>query len=254
MNGKLKTYQRLWTDQGLIEGFARKNRNDFFKSETELLAGIIHDVHSVLDIGCASGRLFELVRHFQPHATFSGIDLVPESIERARAAYPTMEFRVGDALSMEIEGHYDLVNATGVCQHEPRFETLIERMLDWSRRWVLFDVKLGAESEHLCDLDRAWCELRGGGKERDQRLYFIILHYPAFRHSLLKLSAVKSIRIFGYPTKPNSLTTVPNALAERIVSAGVLIEKARSVDHASIPSIVETLPDGVPRNESLGAK
>lgn len=207
-----------WDEPDCVRAFSEKKVEDFFRSETHFLDRIAAELNSVLDVGCAAGRMMELLRRYDATPHFSGIDISGASVELAKRNYPESTFVAGNALEWNTDERFDLVNATGVCQHEPGFEKLIERMTEWSDRYVLFDVKLAQLSEHLIDIDRAYC----GGRDR---LYYIVLALPGLLDLLTTLPGVSRISIFGYETKANDRTVLPATL-KPLVSAGVLLAKS----------------------------
>lgn len=210
-------HYRRWTEADCVRRFAEKGVGEFFETERRFLTRIMPGVSSVLDVGCASGRLLELLRQYRPNLEFDGIDIVADSIDRAKRLYPESRFWCGNALGIDPGRRYDLVNATGVCQHEPRFEDLIRRMWDWSESHLLFDVKLGRLDSHLIDIDRSY-------SGETQRLYFIIASLPALLETLKALPGVGRIEAYGYVTKPNRHTTVPAGLGD-FASAGFLLDR-----------------------------
>lgn len=233
MNPLEKHYER-WRDPELVERFAHKEVNEFFRTETRFLEHHGRDLASMLDIGCASGRMIELLRTYSSNVAYFGIDIVPESIELARRTYPEAEFHLCNALDFAPERRYDLVNATGVCQHEPQFEALIRKMLDLSTRYVMFDAKLASVSEHVVDIDRCYCSCG------DERLYYVLLSWPRFREFLLSLPGVAGIEVFGYTTPPSRNAQLPEGI-DHIASVGCYL----SLGVAVKPEIRVELPDWV---------
>jgi len=51
---------------------------------------------SVVDLGCGPGNLTSLLRERWPDADISGLDSIPEMIEQARSAEPSITFEVAD--------------------------------------------------------------------------------------------------------------------------------------------------------------
>jgi SAM-dependent methyltransferase len=226
----MRDFQRQWDDPELVAQFADKTAADFFRSETHFLDRISGDLTSVLDIGCASARFLDLLQSYGATPRYTGLDVSAASLSRARAAYPQAHFLEADALDCVLSESFTLVNATGVLQHEPRFETLIRRMLEWSERYVMFDVKLARIGEHLIDIERAYC----GGR---WRLHYIVLAPATFLAMLQQLPEIRCLSVFGYPTAPNARTVLPDHIGP-IVSAGVLIEKG----HVYLPEVSLDLP------------
>ena len=73
---------------------------------------------SVLDVGCGTGEITERLAAKYPKASFAGVDLEEQHLERARARCARfgsrVRFQIGDALALPFEAaQFDLV----VCRH-----------------------------------------------------------------------------------------------------------------------------------------
>lgn len=223
-----------WDEPDCVRTFVEKRAGDFFDSETHFLSRIMPDVRSVLDIGCASGRFLSLLNRWRNDVEFTGIDISAANIRNARALYPDALFHHTNALDFDSDRIFDLVNATGVMQHEPRFEDLIRKMLSLSNGYVLFDVKLAKIEQNIIDRSISYA-----GSEKS-RLYFNLLSYAAMRAFLLGLAGVRRFAIYGYVTPLNRRTHVPAHVSD-VVSAGILLEKGDPRQgHVTVD---ETLPD-----------
>jgi len=225
-------HQDSWSLNSMVEKFAHKTAGDFFRSETHFMPAVAL-ARSVLDVGCASGRLIELLgSHLEPDFEFTGIDLVPSSIDRAEEQYPQHEFHAGDYLELGVAGPFDFINATGVVQHEPRYRQVIEQMINDANRWVLFDAKVAPIATDLIDRDRSYVTIEG------TRLYFCVLAYEPFMAWLRGHERVGTVSVHGYQTEPNVRTVVPADLGP-IASVGVLLSLG---DNGTKPGEI-SLPD-----------
>lgn len=225
----------LWGHKEAVETFHNKTVEDFFRTEHYFLQEIGSSVSSVLDVGCASGRFRELIRQYNAAASYTGLDIIEENILLARQNYPDCDFCLGNALELSLGRTFDLVNATGVIQHEPRYDALIHKMLEMSNRYCLFDVKLSNIPDHIANKKQSYCQLS------EDRLNFNVFSLSKFLEFLNSLPGVSSIKILGYETKPNKYTHLPPQI-ERLVSAGILLETGSP--SAELPKLhIEELPD-----------
>ncbi len=84
----------------------------------------------VLDIGCGNGRLAQRLDREKIHATYLGIDSIPELIEIASASSPQLQnlrttFRIADITQSGWNAdlrYYDIAIALAVLHHIPSFD------------------------------------------------------------------------------------------------------------------------------------
>lgn len=212
-------YAAFWANPKIRNRFATKNADCFFATEIELLNLIdLSRLDAVLDVGCAAGRFRELLTSMGFQGDFSGIDFVPENIETARSAYPNCQFYVGDFLTADIERRFDLVNATGVAQNEPKYRALINRMLALSKGYVMFDLKVAERTIDREDPGLAGCFID------DQAVPLVCLSESEFSGLLQDVPDVEAATVIRYRTPFNAETVVPDWLTHWD-SVGVLLKK-----------------------------
>ncbi|WP_449235982.1 class I SAM-dependent methyltransferase [Azospirillum doebereinerae] len=202
----------------MIRRFNDKPKSGFFRSETILLDIIpVGSLRSILDVGCAAGRFLGLLRDYGFTGSYTGIDVVAENLHNARRIHPDATFLEGDILQASLPGQFDLVNATGILQNEPRYTAMLERMLSVSSRYVMFDLKVAEIEQTLFDPEVAYCEWEGC------RLPLVCLSLADFRAMLQSLTGVGRVWFLSYPTPFNAETVVPSWLT-CWSSAGVLVD------------------------------
>lgn len=69
---------------------------------------------SVLDVGCGFADYAEYLAARFPGVRYTGVDLSPAMIARARAARPGLDVRVGNILEEAAEPTHDIVSANGI--------------------------------------------------------------------------------------------------------------------------------------------
>jgi trans-aconitate methyltransferase len=80
----------------------------------------------ILDLGCGSGQL--TARIAEAGATVIGMDLSPDMIAQARANFPEIDFRIGDAAAFEVEEPVEAVFSNAVLHWVQNAEAAIERV------------------------------------------------------------------------------------------------------------------------------
>jgi len=218
----LDTNYAYWDAPSLIDGFNEKSPRSFFASETRFLQKMdVPSLAGVLDVGCSCGRFYDLLSSLGFRSRYIGVDISEASIQICRKNYPALDFYAGNYLDYRLPSTCDLINATGVVQHEPHYPDLIAKMVRESSRYVLFDVKLCNTAEPVVDIERCYCEIGSS------RIHMICFGYRHLLELLLALPDCGEISLFGYPTPPNSSTHGPEELIRHWVSCGVLIDKAK---------------------------
>ena len=97
----------------------------------------------VLDVGCASGGFFNIMRTLEPTVDYTGIDIAGPAVNLARQTYPDARFEVADGVTIPfVDGTFDLVHCTSVLVIEPRYQEVWEEMYRVSSRFVLADMRL----------------------------------------------------------------------------------------------------------------
>lgn len=92
---------------------------------------------SVFEVGCGAGAF--LLPLSEAGCTVGGIDYSPELVAVARAAIPTAQIDVADAIDLNVVAGFDVVVSNGVFLYFPDFEYAAEvlaRMLAASQRGI----------------------------------------------------------------------------------------------------------------------
>jgi len=101
-------------------------------------------VKSILDVGSGEGTVTNFLAQKFPQALVLGIDFSESGISCARASYqlPNLSFD-HDLDSSALEKKYDLVTAFEVLEHVDDWQTLLGKMTDASRKYVLISLPTG---------------------------------------------------------------------------------------------------------------
>ncbi len=100
---------------------------------SKILHSIVKANNSVLDVGCGIGALVP----FMPPCVYRGIDLVRESVVKARSLYPDLKF---DCTNLtEVTKKYDWIIMIGITGSVPMPEALIKRAWKLAIRGIIID-------------------------------------------------------------------------------------------------------------------
>jgi len=132
MSDEMKAVRQYWDDrarQGAddCERIESGRKGQRLRFESFLRA---HDLNgrSVLDIGCGVGDFFSRLRERAIAADYSGIDVSPQMVQRARERFPEARFDVGDAAGVARQFDYTVAFAIHNVKVE-RGREILERSL-----------------------------------------------------------------------------------------------------------------------------
>ena len=100
---------------------------------------------SLLDLGCGLGDLYDWIVNEQLDLSYTGIDITPALIERARLRFPGIDFEVGTIFDEELStSKFDYIVASGIFAHrinrpELYLEKTVARMFSMARKAVAFN-------------------------------------------------------------------------------------------------------------------
>lgn len=122
MNQKQLT--KIWNQvpQDYYEREIAKNllKRHWHTLKVETFKKLTHNLSpkTILDNGCASGRMANEISQIFPNAKITGIDIYKKAISFGRKAYPHIKFKSGDAHKLPYKNNsFDLITSYEVIEH-----------------------------------------------------------------------------------------------------------------------------------------
>lgn len=116
---------------------------------------------SLLDVGCGIGDLYAYLQEQKIRASYTGIDILPGMIEKARERFPRLPLHVGDIFtdSPFKAKSFDVVYCSGIFNlqmgdNRALLQRALPRFFDHSRGWVVFNL---LDPDHFADNCRYCC-------------------------------------------------------------------------------------------------
>ena len=134
-----------WSNQSAIDYYSenRHEISDLYPSETIFLPRVLFPGAKVLDVGCASGGFFNIMRSYEAHIEYTGVDLSERAVELAKERYPEATFIVTEGFELVFANNtFDVVHCTSVFNNEPNYQAMLREMYRVSNRFVLMDIRL----------------------------------------------------------------------------------------------------------------
>ena len=121
----------------------RNKKEDLFDSEKYFFDKFANQIISVLDVGCATGGMYEIISDFNQDIKYEGIDISENLIKIARKSYPAVNFKLGDGSILKYKDNsFEGIVSFGTTVHDQNWENLLRECFRVSEKSFLFDVRL----------------------------------------------------------------------------------------------------------------
>lgn len=112
---------------------ASQTRERLYGEELKRFVDYVREKEAVLEVGCGDGWAFAIFRG--KHVAYTGVDVSPEAVERARARWKDEAvFEAGDILDLPtVSGRFDAVLALGILHHIPSAAYRLKAMTELAR-------------------------------------------------------------------------------------------------------------------------
>ena len=94
-----------WSKKSVLDYYSqhRHEASDLYPSEKIFLPRVLFPGVKVLDVGCASGGFFNIMRSYEPSVEYTGVDLSEIAVEMAQQRYPEASFIVTEGFGLSFE-------------------------------------------------------------------------------------------------------------------------------------------------------
>lgn len=109
-------WKDFWANQR--DPMHRSSRKEFYDLHGRELSMLLPDLagRALLDVGCGDGALFEPLG-LGACGRYVGVDLSSAMLDAFAQRHPSLDLRVGDAVDLPVEEHFDCVLSNGVVQY-----------------------------------------------------------------------------------------------------------------------------------------
>ncbi len=219
---------KAWSQSSAVDYYTqyRQNVSDLYPSERVFLPRVLFPGVKVLDVGCASGGFFNIMRTLEPTIDYTGIDIAEPPIEAARQKYPEAKFLVTDGLRIPFDDNeFDLVHCTSVLVVEPRYRELLAEMYRVSNRFVLADMRLLKNLGAAVDQEQSYYRIQFEGEYEGATVPYVVSDADQVVNSILTLDPrPQALRGTGYFHAVSSMARTPH---KEVCMTIFLIQKGR---------------------------
>ena len=140
--------QAQWEQPGVVQRYANRRHQEFelVRSERHFLPAAFQGMRNMLDVGCASGGMFNMLTQMGMTIPYTGLDFSQPSIELAQKRYGHLaSFIHADAHSLPLASvSFSLVHARGLLPHIGDWQVVMDELLRVMRKRVLVDIRFAS--------------------------------------------------------------------------------------------------------------
>ena len=193
---------KAWSQPSAIDYYSKHRHevSDLYPSERVFLPRVLFPGIKVLDVGCASGGFFNIMRALEPTIDYTGIDIAEPAVDLARRTYQEARFEVADGVTIPFDdGTFDLVHCTSVLVIEPRYQEVWKEMYRVTSRFVLADMRLLKDIEGQGGLQDSHYRIQFDGPEQEAVVPYVVSDADEVISFLLDLEPrPRALRGTGY--------------------------------------------------------
>lgn len=219
-------FSQEWSKPNAVDYYAknRQEATDLYPSEKVFLSRTLYPGAKVLDVGCASGGFYNIMRSIEPTIEYTGIDIAEPAIEVAQQKYPDAKFLTTDGTRIPFEDNeFDLVHCTSVLVIEPRYEDVIGEMYRVANRFVLVDIRLLKGIGGVTDPKDSYYRIEFNGEFDGTTVPYVIADADQVVDFIKNMKPTpRAIRGTGYFHTPSDSATTPYS---EVCMAVLLIDK-----------------------------
>lgn len=218
----------------------RQEVSDLHPSERVFLPRVLFPGAKVLDVGCASGGFYNIMRSLEPLIEYTGVDIAEPAIKLAREKYPDARFEVIEGTELPFEDNtFDFVHCTKVLVIEPRYQQILKEMYRVSNRFVIADIRLlkGIGNEH--DFQNSFYKVQLKSDRVEFTVPYVVNDADEVADFILQLEPKpKALRGTGYFHQVADVAETPY---DEVCMTMLLVQKGSREDGATVIDL-EDLP------------
>ena len=228
------TTAKEWSKQSAIDYYSqnRQEVSDLYPSEKVFLPRVLFPGAKVLDVGCASGGFFNIMRSLEPLIEYTGVDIAEPAVALAREKYPDARFELNEGIELPFEDNtFDLVHCTSVLVIEPRYQEMLKEMYRVSNRFVIADLRLLKGIGSQQDFQKSYYKIQFDNDGVEATVPYAVNDADEVANFILQLTPKpKALRGTGYFHQVAKEAVTPY---DEVCMTILLVQKGRPEDGAT---------------------
>ena len=167
----------------------------------------INEMSNILDLGCACGGLYKILREKFKINNYVGIDINKQCIEHAKELYRDIKFIADDVSHMkdsELLGMFDFVISFGFIDCSNSFYKTFNKIVKYLKPdgKIIFDLRL-TNKKDLLDINESFQYLDYTGEKTGEKIPYNVLNIKNFTEYLSNKFPNYNCYSIGYDLAPS---------------------------------------------------
>ena len=216
----MKKYSKIWSLPAVVKFFQkeRNNYNKLYEGEKYFLDKVMKKNTSVLDIGCAQGSLYKILKKQYKITNYIGIDISKEMIIKAQKNYGKKLFIHYQGLNYyeKTKKKFDVVVILGILHLNNNWKQILINANKICKKYLIFDLR-ESHLKTIQSINKSYMDMSFSSQNNiyiNSKLPYNIINIVETR--LLLEKYFKEDKILCY-SKDNSMTSAASIKNKKIL-------------------------------------
>jgi ubiquinone/menaquinone biosynthesis C-methylase UbiE len=147
---------KSWNSKNIINYLnkSRSNFNDLYEGEKFLIKNFIKNDSNVLDIGCAQGGMYKILKKKFSKIKYTGLDFNKKMIDIAKKNFPNQNFYYYNGTNYKsfLKKKFDVVVIFGILHLNKNWKNILYNASKITKKYILFDLREQFKDEGIKNL------------------------------------------------------------------------------------------------------
>jgi ubiquinone/menaquinone biosynthesis C-methylase UbiE len=206
---------KAWNSKEIIK-FFKSNRSTFnslYKGEKYLLSKYINKSSVILDIGCAQGGMYEILKNKFKNINYTGLDFNRKMIALAKKKYPQVKFHHLSHINYSsfFKKKFDVVIIFGILHLNSNWKDIIKAAYKVTGNYILFDLRCVLNLNKFKDL-KNYINLDFKSKSKKFQIPYIVLEKKLVSKYFKKIFKDCKIDNYNYLGKASEYSNIKSKI------------------------------------------
>ena len=206
---------KAWSSKEIIK-FFKSNRSTFnslYKGEKYLLSKYVDKSCTILDIGCAQGGMYRILKNKFKNINYTGVDFNKKMITLAKKKYPRTKFHHLSHINYPsfFKKKFDVVIIFGILHLNSNWRHIIKAAYKVASNYIMFDLRCVLNLNKLEDL-KNYINLDFKNESKKFQIPYIVLEKKSVLKYFKKIFKDCKIDNYNYTGKASKYSNIKSKI------------------------------------------